>query len=87
MSDHDARRAAAIERLQNKRGFRTHLTVFVVVNAMLIVIWAATGGGVFWPVWVIGGWGIGLVLHAWTTYGQRPITEADIREEERRQAA
>ena len=87
MDDHDARRAAAIERLENKRNFRDHVTVYVVVNAMLVVIWAASGAGYFWPIWAIGGWGIGLALHAWTTYGQRPITEEDIREETKRHVA
>lgn len=87
MSDQDARRADAIERLENKRSFRTHLTVYIVVNSMLVVLWAAMGAGPFWPVWVIGGWGIGLALHAWSTYGRRPITEEDIREEQQRHAA
>jgi class 3 adenylate cyclase len=43
--------------------FRIHLTVFIVVNVMLIGIWAASGGGYFWPVWPILGWGIGLGCH------------------------
>ena len=28
---------------------------------MLIVIWAATGAGYFWPIWPLLGWGIGLM--------------------------
>jgi class 3 adenylate cyclase len=43
---------------------RIHLTVYLVVNLMLIGIWAASGGGYFWPVWPILGWGIGLGCHA-----------------------
>jgi class 3 adenylate cyclase len=43
---------------------RIHLTVFLVVNLMLIGIWAASGGGYFWPIWPILGWGIGLGCHA-----------------------
>jgi class 3 adenylate cyclase len=42
---------------------RIHATVFLVVNAMLIAIWAAAGGGYFWPIWPILGWGIGLGCH------------------------
>jgi len=83
MDDHDERRAAAIERLEKKRDVRNHVMVYVVVNVMLVVIWAASGAGYFWPIWSIAGWGIGLALHAWTTYGRRPITEAEIREETR----
>src|SRR5687767_15211003 len=37
---------------------RVHLTIYLVVNAMLIGIWAAAGAGYFWPVWPILGWGI-----------------------------
>ena len=34
------------------------------VSVLLLVIWAATGAGVFWPVWPIGFWALGLVLGA-----------------------
>ena len=27
------------------------------------------------------GWGIGLALHGWGVYGERPITEAEIQRE------
>ncbi|MEA2468152.1 MAG: eukaryotic-like serine/threonine-protein kinase [Thermoleophilaceae bacterium] len=43
--------------------FRIHLTVYIVVNLMLVGIWAASGGGYFWPVWSILGWGIGVGCH------------------------
>jgi class 3 adenylate cyclase len=43
---------------------RMHLTVYVVVNAMLIGIWAAAGAGYFWPIWPLLGWGVGLGCHA-----------------------
>lgn len=84
MNDQDERRAAAIERLENKRDVRNHVVIYVVVNAMLVVIWAASGAGYFWPIWSIAGWGIGLAFHAWSTYGERPITEEAIREETER---
>lgn len=38
------------------------LTPYVVVNVVLILIWAVTGFGYFWPIWPILGWGIGVVL-------------------------
>ena len=50
------------------RGLRTsvriHLTIYVLVNVMLIGIWAASGAGDFWPIWPIMGWGIGVGAHA-----------------------
>jgi eukaryotic-like serine/threonine-protein kinase len=45
------------------RSFKTHLTLYLLVNAFLIGIWAASGGGYFWPIWSILGWGIGLAAH------------------------
>lgn len=81
----DDRRQAAIRRLNAKRGFRRHLGVYVLVNVMLVIIWAATGAGYFWPMWPIAGWGIGLLSHAFTVYADRPISEEAIQAEMRRQ--
>ena len=74
-------RDAAIERLETKRDFRRHVVIYVAVNTMLVVIWAMSGAGYFWPIWPIMGWGVGLAFYAWTVYGQRPFTEDDIRKE------
>lgn len=81
MVDTQGLREAALKRLQQRREFATHIVSYVVINAMLVVVWLFTGQGYFWPVWVIVGWGIGLVLHAWDVFGRRPITEDDIRRE------
>jgi class 3 adenylate cyclase len=43
---------------------KTHLTVYLLVNVLLIGVWAASGGGYFWPIWPILGWGIGVAAHA-----------------------
>jgi hypothetical protein len=81
MTEESDEREQAKKRLQAKRDFRQHLTVYVIVNIGLVVIWALTSGGYFWPIWPILGWGIGVSMHGWQTYGQRPITEADIQRE------
>jgi hypothetical protein len=81
MDDHEQRRAAAIARITDKRDFKNHAVVYCAVNTLLVVIWAASGAGYFWPIWPIAGWGIALALHAWRTFGQQPISEADIIEE------
>ncbi len=85
----DERRDAAIKRIKEKRDFTTHVVTYLVVNGLLVGIWAVTGAGYFWPVWPIMGWGIGLALHAWATFvGERPISEAEIqREIDRRDGA
>ena len=86
MEELDQRRTAAVKRLEEKRDFRTHVVTYVIVNAAMIAIWAVTGAGYFWPAWVLLGWGVGLVLHAWSVWGEKPITEDQIEREMRHQA-
>ena len=86
MNQIESRRQEAIGRLKARREFTSHLIVYVVVNAMLVALWAISTGGYFWPIWPLLGWGVGLVLHGWTVYFQRPITEEDIRREIERSA-
>ncbi|HEY7255466.1 MAG TPA: 2TM domain-containing protein [Solirubrobacterales bacterium] len=77
-------REQAITQLKKKRDFRTHIFIYVLVNVMLVVIWAVTGAGFFWPVFVIFGWGIGVAANAWDVYARKPITEDEIRRESER---
>ena len=77
-------RDEARKRVQAKRDFGSHLVAFVVINAVLIGVWAMTGGGYFWPAWLFALWGAGLVLHAWDVYLRRPVTDADVDAELRR---
>lgn len=77
-------REEARKRVQLRRDFGSHLVAYVVVNAFLVGVWALTGAGYFWPVWVLAAWGVGLVLHAWEAFVRKPITDADIDAELRR---
>ena len=52
-------------------GLRRHLTFYALVNVLLIGIWAASGAGYFWPVWVMLGWGFALAAHAATILPRR----------------
>ena len=78
MTDYDDRREAAIQRLNEKRDFRTHLVTYLVVNAMLVGLWAVTGSGFFWPIFPILGWGVGIAIHGYTVFLVRPFTEDDV---------
>ena len=56
--------AQARKRVEEKKGFFVHLTVYVLVNTMMILVWAFVARSSHpWFVWTLGGWGIGLVLH------------------------
>lgn len=82
MVDVDEARRAAIRRIKAKRWFLMHVGVFVVVNVLLVLVWAGAGAGYFWPGWVMFGWGIGLAAHGLAVYGgSRPISEEQIRRE------
>jgi hypothetical protein len=81
----DDRRQDAIKRLRTKQEFRTHLAAYLIVNTGLVVIWAASGAGYFWPIWPMLGWGIAVVFHAWSVFGQQSFTDEDIRAEMERE--
>ncbi len=47
---------------KRKANVRLILTPYLVVNLFLILVWAVSGFGYFWPIWPILGWGLGVVL-------------------------
>ncbi len=77
----DERREQAIKRIKEKRDFKVHLLVYLCVNAMLVVIWGFSGAGFFWPVFVMGFWGIGVVINGYTAYRGSTYTEGQIQRE------
>jgi hypothetical protein len=74
-------RERAIKRIRKQADFRTHLLVYLTVNAFLVVVWAWTDSPVFWPIFPILGWGIGVAIHAWDAYRTDLISEQRIRRE------
>ena len=81
MDDRDEQREAALKRVNGRRDFRNHVAAYLIVNTMLVLIWAFSGAGYFWPIWIIAAWGVGLALNAWAVYFEKPITEDEIRRE------
>jgi hypothetical protein len=80
----DELRERAVSRLKKKRDFRSHIFIYVAVNVVLVAIWAVTGGGFFWPIFPILGWGVGVAANAYDVYGRKPISEDEIRRETER---
>lgn len=63
VSNDAALRLRALKSLKAKQEFKVHLTSYLVVNGFLVVLWAVTGRGYFWPIWPMLGWGIGVFFH------------------------
>lgn len=70
--------------------FKMHLLVYVCVNLFLAAIWYVSNGmswvndgddSMYWPIWTHLGWGLGLAIHGFTTYG--PGNNMLAREEEK----
>jgi len=59
--------------IAKRRELRDHVASFVLVNLLLIAIWALTGADYFWPVWPLLGWGIGVASHASEALGGRRL--------------
>jgi hypothetical protein len=53
----------ARKRVREKRDFYSHIAVYVVINLLLVIIWAFTGRGYPWFVWPMAAWGVGLIFH------------------------
>jgi hypothetical protein len=79
-TEEDELRDRAVASLKKKRSFRASLIAYVAVNALLVVIWALSGAGFFWPIFPILGWGIAVGLQGWDAHGggRRGITEDEI---------
>lgn len=72
--------ALAKRRVEARMGWISHLTMYVVVNAGLVFVWAMTGAHYPWFIWPMIGWGMGIVGHTiafWlgpdSTYGQHAV--------------
>jgi hypothetical protein len=74
-------RLQAIAALKRKRDFRGHVLVYLLVNAALVTVWAATSAGFFWPIFPIVFWGIGVVMNGWDVYFGQDFSEERIEHE------
>jgi fatty acid desaturase len=79
-----ARLERARRRLAALKGFYVHLFVFAAVLAGLALVNLATGPP-WWVLWVLLGWGIGILAHAATVFGQSSRAIADWEERKLRQ--
>lgn len=64
-----AKREEALEYVQKLRGFYKHLSSFIIVNVILAAFNFIHEPHNLWFYWVTIFWGIGLVSHAFSTFG------------------
>jgi hypothetical protein len=63
----------AQRRVKAKSKYYKDLLTYVVINTGLFLIWYfATGRGYPWFLWVLGGWGVGLILDFFNTFIWQP---------------
>jgi hypothetical protein len=66
---------------QAKKGFKVHLTAYILVNTLLIAVNLLLVPAFYWFVFPLIGWGIGVTMHY--TFGVRRF-EAQLKVEEAR---
>lgn len=63
----------AQKRVKELREFYEHLTVYVLVNPIVIVVNIMTSPGYLWFLWCLMGWGAAIVLHAMKVFNFSPV--------------
>jgi hypothetical protein len=71
MDEHE-KAAKAAKQVEALTGFYIHLVVFVLVNVALFVVNRLTTPAVWWAVWPLLGWGVGVVAHGLAVFGSMP---------------
>lgn len=66
--DEQAKYERAKKRVEELKGFYSHLTVYVLVNLGLLILNLLTSPHSLWFFWPLFGWGIGVVAHAVSTF-------------------
>src|SRR3954451_12950706 len=72
------------KRILRRRVFYLHLSIYLMTNLFLVVIWALTGAGFPWFVFPLFGWGIGLVAHGAAAFLLADPEEIVLRREKKR---
>ena len=76
----------AKERVEDKKGFFIHLGIYILINAMLILIWAfATGDDFPWFIFPLIFWGFAVLAHYLTVFRTKGLfTERMVEDEYRK---
>ncbi|SMO37019.1 2TM domain-containing protein [Saccharicrinis carchari] len=67
--DEQARYQEAKKRAEEIRGFYHHLVSYIVVNTILVIMNLVWTPEYLWFIWTTLGWGVGIIFHAVSVYG------------------
>jgi hypothetical protein len=85
MNEEGIKYQRAKKRVEALRGFYTHLGVYVLVNIVLFLINIVTSPDSLWFFWPLLGWGIAIVVHAFSVFGSGRLFGADWEEKKIRE--
>lgn len=63
----------AQKKVKEIREFYEHLTVFVLVNPIVIVVNLMTSPGYLWFLWCLMGWGMAIIVHGLKVFSFPPF--------------
>ncbi len=66
--DEQTRYQEAKKRVEDIKGFYYHLVSYIVVNGFLVILNLLTSPEYFWFIWPILGWGVAIVIHAFSVF-------------------
>jgi hypothetical protein len=69
-------------RIEEIKALYVHAGIYVIVNTVLVIINSVNGDEVWWSLWALVGWGIGLLIHAMCVHG--PVSMLMMKWEQRK---
>ena len=69
-------------RIEEIKSFYVHAGIYAVVNAVLVLINIFYEDEVWWSLWTVLGWGLGLFIHGLCVFG--PVSALMMRWEQRK---
>jgi 2TM domain len=65
--------------IQRWRDFGSQVFAYAIGNSVFIIIWATQSKGVFWPIYPLLVWGLGLSVQHFNVVIRGQITDEDVR--------
>lgn len=85
MNEEQIKYQRAKERVKELKGFYVHITLYVIVNTGLFIVNMVASPGNLWFYWPLLGWGIGVIVHAFSVFGFGRLFGADWEEKKVRE--